>query len=502
MRAVFLPLTMPFFIAAQPVNMGQATVTSSSAVSGDTNVKVLAAIIAASSSLDDASLSNVVKLAGQLLSQSDVEVRMTITKFIFVTILASSEISATSLGVLAELGTGSVTASSDTQGKITNQLLFFSTLEATSMVLGQIDIRQECRPVANIWSITDSRQFDAVAPTPWYAQDHFVYQAPEPVRGLAQPVIGRFWSEPPWVLRAIDGIGHNAISPQMQKVPFQIGETLLNTDASPRVVTMTLRVVGQAVNDNGTQEEKRRNLFFLRNVLSQALAVQPLDNPIPGARPSLGRLFYFREREPVLMLECVPRLSPQFTTIAGIETMVDADIEFVAPMPYWVDVGFPGILEARMRQCWFYPSGGMEYPFEFTESGEPVIEGLEFTGFQDVLQLDNSGDLRTPIVFTLRGPYSGFFELINDTVGQKIRVLGSIDAHESMIINTAFGEKTITLLNRNTGETSSALGLLDFEVSRFWQMERGLNTIRLLVSAGATETTIGRIQWHNRFAGV
>lgn len=330
-------------------------------------------------------------------------------------------------------------------------------------------------------------------PKPWWPQDFFIYQAPEPLQGLDRPLIGEIWGEPPWVLRAITGEGSQMIEPQMQKLPFQLGETFLNSSVMPRVIAMTIRIIGQETTVGDEIVNPRRNLFFLRNLLAQALVVQPLDRPAPGERPKLGRLFYFRQDYPVFGLEVIARDSPQFMDIEGTDRAVDADIEFVAPEPYWNDHSIPATRGRQDRQCWFYPAGGMEFSMTFS---------TEFSGQIYERELFNRGDVRTPILFEQRGPLnSQGLTLSNDTTGEQLVVAGPLQSNETLIINTAFGRKTVKIRNQDTGAETDALSRLDFEQSSFWQLQRGSNQVTLTTN-GAEPTSIARVRWFNRYAGV
>lgn len=325
-------------------------------------------------------------------------------------------------------------------------------------------------------------------PSRYYSQDLFLYAPPLPLHGVQVPLIGEIWSEPPWILRRVEGIGSTAIEPQMMKLPFQMGETLLNTDPQPRVVTMTIRIWAEpVVDETGEEFTARQNLLFLRNLLAQALVVPPLERPRPGDRPRMGRLLYFREGWPRVELEVIPRDSPQFSDIPGIDNACDADLEFVAPDPYWRDVEFSSHrLDPDPDQ--------LQFPFEFP---------FEFEAFGARRTVRNVGDVPAPVIIRFFGPVQagGFARLRNATTGHYLEVAGPIGADEYVEVSTAFGDKRVERVDPDTGERENVLHRLDLAGSHFWLLVRGDNEI-VFEAAGYSPGARAVILWKNRYAGV
>src|SRR5690606_25370549 len=139
----------------------------------------------------------------------------------------------------------------------------------------------------------------------------------------------------------------------------------------PRVCSISLRIIGQPTTVDGEPFTARENLFFLKDLLARAMVVQPIIPTEPGERPKLGQLVYTRGPfddpfRPQVILDVVPRNSPQFTRLDGTDTEVDADLEFVAPDPYWRD-RFATTVELREEE--FGLQFETEFPIEFQSSG-------------------------------------------------------------------------------------------------------------------------------------
>jgi hypothetical protein len=147
------------------------------------------------------------------------------------------------------------------------------------------------------------------------AEDYFVYIPP----GNAPSI--QIGDESKYILRNFEGLGSALVSPQSQKAPYQVGETFINTDISPRTFSITLRIKG----------DDHQDLNVLRNELAAACVIEPLITDIP----TLGLLKYFRQGLETLEIECCPVQSPQFSEILPSTRAVEADLEFYAPLAYW-----------------------------------------------------------------------------------------------------------------------------------------------------------------------
>lgn len=111
--------------------------------------------------------------------------------------------------------------------------------------------------------------------------------------------------------------------------------------------------------------------------------------------------------------------------------------------------------------------------------------------------ITNSGDVPEPIIATLYGPAVNP-TLINTTTGEFIHLLYTLASGESLQINTAFGNKTITL--NAGGSSTNGLQYLD-PLSTFFQLQVGDNLMNLYDDTGSSQLRcdIGKI---DRYVGI
>ena len=283
-----------------------------------------------------------------------------------------------------------------------------------------------------------------------------------PVNG--EPII---LGDKDYILRNFTGTGNTMLNEQSQKAPFQRGETFLNVDPQPRRILINLRITGNLAKINQ-----------LKSKLSKAL----VSEPVRIGRAELGTLRYHREGQKALELKSIPVQSPQFTQITRRGNVLDADIEFFAPNPYWQSIKTSSILLMPDAK-------GFEFPFEFPfdiETGD-----IELT-------VTNNGDISTPILIRVFGGLDTF-TITNLTTQDAIRVEGLIAANQYVEINTEFGDKRVELYEDGQFK-QDIFAQLDVDFSTFFRLERGVNRIKLEV----VENTDGsaRIFWKERFAGV
>lgn len=284
--------------------------------------------------------------------------------------------------------------------------------------------------------------------------------------GAAVPI--RFGQDP-YILRDFEGVGSTATEPQIQKSPFQVGSSLVNTEIQSRTVSISIRLA---------PIKGGRSLDRLRADLVQALALKPA---IGTESPETGRLRVHRPDMEVLELICVPRNSPQFSNdISG--KFCDADIEFFAADPLWRDV-------EESRVTIGLGEGGTGFPIEMP---------LTFSGTVTEAIIYNDGNVPAPIQVLIRGEITTV-RIINDTTGQTMEVTGLVAAGTSIRITTHFGRKEVKAIAADGSETS-AMGRVNLDLFTFWQLQEGENRVRLEADAAAGGSA--ELTWRNRYAGV
>ena len=108
-----------------------------------------------------------------------------------------------------------------------------------------------------------------------------------------------------------------------------------------------------------------------------------------------------------------------------------------------------------------------------------------------------NGDVSSSIIATLYGPAVNP-TLINETTGEFIHLIYTLNVGESIVVNTTFGTKTITL---NAGEnTTNGLQYLD-PASTFFELQVGNNIMNIHDDTGSAQLRcdIGKV---DRFVGI
>jgi hypothetical protein len=111
--------------------------------------------------------------------------------------------------------------------------------------------------------------------------------------------------------------------------------------------------------------------------------------------------------------------------------------------------------------------------------------------------ITNNGDVPEPFIATLYGPAINP-TLINETTGEYIHLVYTLNIGESLVINTAFGNKTIVL--NAGGNSTNGLQYLD-PLSTFFQLQVGDNLMNLHDDSGSSQLRcdVGKI---DRYVGV
>ena len=281
-----------------------------------------------------------------------------------------------------------------------------------------------------------------------------------------QPKPIRFGNAP-YILREFDGAGVTGSEPQAQKSPFQIGQTLINTDINSRTISISIRVVpvgGQSMDE-------------LRAALVRSCAIRPVQGT---ERPQVGILRIYRDDLPPLEIEAVPPDSPQIKADIS-NTFADADFEFFCPDPLWRDISD--------QTATISIAGG---------SGLPMNLPYEFSGAITTAIIYNDSDVPVPLTARAYGEMTTF-RLINDSSDEIIQVTGSIPAGQHVRVKTGFGEKEVVAVAANGAETN-AMNRISLDIMDFWQLQTGENVIRL--EADSSVDGRAELTWRNRYAGV
>lgn len=279
-----------------------------------------------------------------------------------------------------------------------------------------------------------------------------------------------------FLLRNFEGLGNTLANPQTQRAPFQVGSNLLNVEVQSRTIAINTRIVPTFTGED---------IFTLREELSAILVTEPVQS---GDKLEMGTLRFGRIGKPVYELQVQPRESPQYSNVGFTRKVVDADIEFFAPFPFWRD---KNINETN------FPTGGLEFPIEFESGG-----GIEFVIPSFTATVNNAGHVTTPILVEIMGECQGI-RLTNTTTNKVLELSQFVASTEKLTIDTSFGNKS-AILTKADGTEVSALGTLNLNKADFWQLAKGNNSITIepvTITSSGFEGFI-RFTWFNLFAGI
>ncbi|MNJ51482.1 Phage tail protein [compost metagenome] len=111
----------------------------------------------------------------------------------------------------------------------------------------------------------------------------------------------------------------------------------------------------------------------------------------------------------------------------------------------------------------------------------------------------NSGDVETPVEIHYKGPATNPV-VESETTGEYIKVNYELTAEDTLIINTAFGNKRVEVLN-DDGTRTNVFHWIDLG-STFFQLQPGRNMLKYgsdYESEQAAATVM--IYWYNKYLG-
>jgi len=269
-------------------------------------------------------------------------------------------------------------------------------------------------------------------------------------------ITGNYILSPNW-----SGFEDLPVDIKMSKAPYQDGKTYIDTVIDPKNPIIEFTIKGQ----------NRQEIFDRRRTVLNHF------NPKLG----LGTLKWVQEDGTTFYLDCIPR-QPVFPSGEGQSSSHQITIiQFVAPNPFWYD---PTQIEKIMVGF----SGGFSFPFSFPFN-------LGTVGTQIIVS--NLGSVDTPVMIYFYG------EVVNPTIKnltteENISIIKTIADGEILIINTAFGEKSVMILSG--GEYINAFEYIGSN-SVFWKLKPGDNTVKYTVSSEG-ENAQCRLYYYNRFSGV
>lgn len=269
-----------------------------------------------------------------------------------------------------------------------------------------------------------------------------------------------FGREGSYLLLAVTGTGGPRAEVQLQRAPYQDGGTFVDALLEPRELEVEAAVLAP------TPEVLDSRRAILSRIFNPKLGPGTLRVDMEG---------FSRE------IEAVSEQAPVFPTGPQNQgrTFQRVLLRLLCPDPWW-----PGPQE---RYAWLVGSeGGLRFPVRFP---------ISFAKLASEVALVNEGDAPCPVVIEFYGPASRP-RVDNLTTGQFIEVLQDLAAGQVLVINTTFGQKSVTVLPEGT----NAMAWINLE-SEFWSLVPGTNKVRYSALSGGENAKVA-VRWRPRFVGV
>lgn len=251
-----------------------------------------------------------------------------------------------------------------------------------------------------------------------------------------------FKNSRPFILTKIDGIGGLNNEIIETRIPYQDGSSYHNSRLDPRIITLY----------GGIMAENKELKFAKRNELIKIF------NP-----KFKGRLTYkndYLERS----IDCRVETAPVWDN--SVRRIQEFMIQLYCNNPFFFD------LEEEKKEIALW-KGNFEFPLEILQ------EGIELGYRQDnlIVNIFNKGHVNCGMRVEFKATATVVNPLLfNVNTRQFIKVNITLKAGEKLIINTTFGNKTITLVKFN-GIKENALHYIDYN-STFLQLDIGDNLLR------------------------
>lgn len=282
--------------------------------------------------------------------------------------------------------------------------------------------------------------------------------------GGGDPLV--FGDDAPYFLIELAGLEPTQARPVTTRGPRQSGSTLRDVTVGERTVALTVLVRASSLAE----------LWGLRAELARACAVEPRPDP---SDPTPGLLTVERDGMEALEIEAVPTVGPKLSPTGPLS--VEADLEFFCADPYWreqADAGFT-----------LGTQGGLQLP---------ITLPMEIASFNVGREIDNGGDVRTPMLARIYGDITDP-SLTNALTGEVLAFTGRIPPGDYLEVWTGYGQKSVTYVTAD-GTRTGAMGRVNLSSAKFWQLRPGTQTVALGSSLNAGGYAV--IFWRQRYAGV
>lgn len=266
----------------------------------------------------------------------------------------------------------------------------------------------------------------------------------------------------PYYLLSVTGIGGLGAEMQSQKAPFQDGSTYIDQQYNNRNITMNIHIVAADLTA----------LNVLKRSISNIM------------KPKTESTLTYANGTTTKQITVYCESSPLWGTDKS-EQHQQCFVSMIANNPFWVD-----ILESSEEMAISIPV--LSFDLEITDSFEFETNGI------NSVDIDNIGDEETPVTIYFKGPATNP-KVFNETTGEYIQVTYTLLANEQLIINTAFGNKSV-YFDDGTGVLVNAFGYINLN-SVFFQLAIGTNRITYTCDTGFDTANV-RLTYKNKFVGI
>ena len=263
-----------------------------------------------------------------------------------------------------------------------------------------------------------------------------------------------------YIIKEYDGLTASEIIPTTTRGYRQNGYSRINTNLGSRIISITFFVYAE---DMERFYEKRRKLASVFN-------------PLLGE----GTLTYTND---YISKSINGYVSSQPTPNEKNGSLQSFRVEITCDNPFWFDNE-----ENALKMGDF--TGGLDYPLVFSGAGE------KFAQKGDIANIKIVGDVPSPIRAEFKNEsVNPKLTLVN--TGEFIKVQTTIADEEKLIINTAYGNKTVEHIAVD-GTIENAYHLITLD-SSFFSLPIGENQLSFIGESGTPEVYL---YWRNYYVGV
>ena len=262
-----------------------------------------------------------------------------------------------------------------------------------------------------------------------------------------------FYSSP-YQLEVLNGLGDVSADVQRQKAAFQNGSTFIGAYLNERFIDISFKIRGEDYDD----------------IMNKRRELARIVNPVLG----LGTII-IKSNGQIRTIGAVAEALPSYPSGQSNRGWAwqNSSISFICPDPYFT--GGPSDDVSYKLEDFV---GNFRFPFHFK---------VRFATRGDSKIIYNDSDADCPVIVEFRGLAKNPV-IKNDTTGQFIKVERVIPEGYTLIINTAFGNKSVNIVAPD-GVSESAMNYISND-SQFFMLQQGENKISFISEEGEPEVFI------------